>query len=265
MDENCEIRFEHVQFSYLPEKPLLTDINFTIPTGKMYAVVGPSGSGKSTMVNLIPRLYDVTGGAVYINNINVKSYDLMFLRSNIGVVTQESYLFNGTIRDNLLYAKEDATEEELEAACRIANIHDFIMNQPDGYNTEVGNRGLKLSGGEKQRLSIARVVLKDPRILILDEATSALDSISENAIQDALEAVMRGRTNIVIAHRLTTILKADSILVVKDGVIAEQGTHDELLARGGVYRELYETQFRQVLDYESERSEDKENNTYEHP
>ena len=144
MDENCEIRFEHVQFSYLPEKPLLTDINFTIPTGKMYAVVGPSGSGKSTMVNLIPRLYDVTGGAVYINDINVKSYDLTFLRSNIGVVTQESYLFNGTIRDNLLYAKEDATEEELEAACRIANIHDFIMNQPDGYNTEVGNRGLKL-------------------------------------------------------------------------------------------------------------------------
>ena len=265
MDENCEIRFEHVQFSYLPEKPLLTDINFTIPTGKMYAVVGPSGSGKSTMVNLIPRLYDVTGGAVYINDINVKSYDLTFLRSNIGVVTQESYLFNGTIRDNLLYAKEDATEEELEAACRIANIHDFIMNQPDGYNTEVGNRGLKLSGGEKQRLSIARVVLKDPRILILDEATSALDSISENAIQDALEAVMRGRTNIVIAHRLTTILKADSILAVKDGVIAEQGTHDELLARGGVYRELYETQFRQVLDYESERSEDKEKNTDEHP
>ena len=222
----------------------------------MYAIVGTSGSGKSTLVNLIPRLYDVTGGAVSINDINVKSYDLTFLRSNIGVVTQETYLFNGTIRDNLLYAKMDATQEELEAACRIANIHDFIMRQPDGYNTEVGNRGLKLSGGEKQRLSIARVLLKDPRILILDEATSALDSISENAIQDALESVMRGRTNIVIAHRLSTILKADSILVVKDGVIAEQGTHDELLARGGVYRELYETQFRQVLDLEAERPAD---------
>ena len=255
MDIACEIRFGHVRFSYVPEKPLLTDIDFTIPTGKMYAIVGPSGSGKSTLVNLIPRLYDVTGGAVNINDINVKSYDLTFLRSNIGVVTQETYLFNGTIRDNLLYAKADATQEELENACRIANIHDFIMTQPDGYDTQVGNRGLKLSGGEKQRLSIARVVLKDPRILILDEATSALDSISENAIQDALENIMRGRTNIVIAHRLSTILKADSILVVKDGVIAEQGTHDELLARGGVYRELYETQFRQVLDYEAEHAD----------
>ena len=263
MDQACEIRFDHVRFSYVPEKPLLKDISFTIPTGKMYAIVGPSGSGKSTLVNLIPRLYDVTGGAVCINDINVKSYDLTFLRSNIGVVTQETYLFNGTIRDNLLYAKADATQEELESACRIANIHDFIMHQPDGYNTEVGNRGLKLSGGEKQRLSIARVVLKDPRILILDEATSALDSISENAIQDALESIMRGRTNIVIAHRLSTILKADSILVVKDGVIAEQGTHDELLARGGVYRELYETQFRQVLDYEAGRTADAEGISFE--
>ena len=258
MEKACEIRFDHVRFSYVPEKPMLRDINFTIPTGKMYAIVGPSGSGKSTLVNLIPRLYDVTGGAVTINDINVKSYDLSFLRSNIGVVTQETYLFNGTIRDNLLYAKADATQEELEAACRIANIHDFIMHQPDGYATEVGSRGLKLSGGEKQRLSIARVVLKDPRILILDEATSALDSISENAIQDALESIMRGRTNIVIAHRLSTILKADSILVVKDGIIAEQGTHDELLARGGVYRELYETQFRQVLDYEAGHTNDTE-------
>ena len=188
---------------------------------------------------------------MFINGVDVRRYDLTYLRSNVGVVTQETYLFNGTIRDNLLYAKADATQEELEEACRIASIHDFILRQPDGYDTEVGNRGLKLSGGEKQRLSIARVILKNPRILILDEATSALDSISENAIQDALETIMRGRTSIVIAHRLSTILKADSILVVKDGVIAEQGTHDELLAKGGVYRELYETQFRKVLDYES--------------
>ena len=255
MDKDCNIQFSHVSFSYLPEKPLLTDINFYLPTGKTYAIVGPSGSGKSTLVNLIPRLYDVTGGFVFINGVDVRRYDLSFLRGNIGVVTQDTYLFNGTIRENLLYAKSDATQEEIENACRIANIHDFIVRQPDGYETEVGNRGLKLSGGEKQRLSIARVVLKDPRILILDEATSALDSISENAIQDALDAIMRGRTSIVIAHRLSTILKADCILVVKDGVIAEQGTHDELLAKNGVYRELYETQFRRVIDYESERGE----------
>ncbi|MBQ9685819.1 MAG: ABC transporter ATP-binding protein [Oscillospiraceae bacterium] len=255
MENNTHIRFCHVRFSYVPDKPILTDVDFFLPSGKTFAIVGPSGSGKSTLVNLIPRLYDVTGGFVSINGVNVKDYDLSFLRGNIGVVTQDTYLFNGTIRDNLLYAKADATQEEIEDACRVANIHDFIMNQPDGYDTEVGNRGLKLSGGEKQRLSIARVVLKNPKILILDEATSALDSISENAIQDALEAIMKGRTSVVIAHRLSTILKADSILVVKDGVIAEQGTHDELLAKGGVYRELYETQFRQVLDYESEHGE----------
>ena len=248
---NADIRFEHVSFSYLPDKPLLTDIDFTVPGGKMYAIVGPSGSGKSTVVNLIPRLYDVCGGSVKVNDTDVRECDLTYLRGCIGVVTQDTYLFNGTIRENLLYAREDATQAELEAACRAASIHDFIMKQPDGYETEVGNRGLKLSGGEKQRLSIARVMLKNPDILILDEATSALDSISENAIQDALEYMMQGRTSIVIAHRLSTILKADCILVVKDGVICEQGTHDELLALDGVYRDLYETQFRLVLDMES--------------
>ncbi len=253
--DNTNIRYAHVRFSYLPDKPLLTDIDFFLPSGQTFAIVGPSGSGKSTVVNLLPRLYDVNGGFVSINGINVKDFELSYLRGSIGVVTQETYLFNGTIRQNLLYAKEDATQEELEAACRSANIHDFIMRQPEGYDTEVGNRGLKLSGGEKQRLSIARVILKDPRILILDEATSALDSISENAIQDALETVMKGRTSIIIAHRLSTILKADKILVVNGGVIAEQGTHDELLAKGGVYRELYETQFRQVLDYEADRAD----------
>ncbi len=246
------IVYEHVVFSYDKEQPLLTDVNFTVPGGKMYAIVGPSGSGKSTVVNLIPRLYDVLGGKVTVAGVDVRDFDLRYLRQCIGVVTQETYLFNGTILDNLRYAKEDATMEEIENACRIANIHDFIVNQPDGYNTEVGNRGLKLSGGEKQRISIARVILKNPKILILDEATSALDSISENAIQDALENMMKDRTSIVIAHRLSTILKADSILVVKDGVIAEQGTHDELLALGGTYRELYETQFRQAIDYEAE-------------
>lgn len=287
---NADIRFNHVCFSYDAEnnrtaelgdyplegeKPkvrrfvfgpetydreqmLIKDVDFVVPGGQMFAIVGPSGSGKSTVVNLIPRLYDVYGGRVTIDGVDVRDFDLSYLRQCIGVVTQDTYLFNGTIRENLLYAKDDATQEEIEAACKTASIHDFIMSQPKGYDTEVGNRGLKLSGGEKQRLSIARVILKDPKILILDEATSALDSISENAIQDALEVLMQGRTSIVIAHRLSTILKADRILVVKDGVIAEQGTHDELLAAGGVYRELYETQFRQVLDMESEQGGEKE-------
>ena len=247
-----DIEYKHVEFSYDKSKPLLTDINFTVPGGKMYAIVGPSGSGKSTVVNMIPRLYDVVGGSVTIAGVDVRDFDLKYLRECIGVVTQESYLFNGTILDNLRYAKEDATMEEIEHACRIANIHEFITKQPKGYDTEVGNRGLKLSGGEKQRISLARVILKNPKILILDEATSALDSISENAIQDALENMMKGRTSIVIAHRLSTILKADKILVVKDGVIAEQGTHDELLALGGTYRQLFETQFRQAIDYDNE-------------
>ncbi len=249
-----DIVFDHVAFQYTDDKPLLTDVNFTIPGGKMYAIVGPSGSGKSTVVNFIPRLYDVCAGSVKIAGVDVKDFDLKYLRENIGVVTQDTYLFNGTIRENLLYAKEDATQEEIENACKIASIHDFITRQPQGYDTEVGNRGLKLSGGEKQRISIARVILKNPRILILDEATSALDSISENAIQDALERMMENRTSIVIAHRLSTILKADKILVVNNGVISEQGTHDELLALNGTYRELYETQFRTAISYETGHS-----------
>ena len=250
-----DIRYEHVAFSYSPDKPLLSDISFTVPAGKMYAIVGPSGSGKSTIVNLLPRLYDVDRGSMLIGRNDVRSFDLTYLRRSIGVVTQESYLFNGTIRENLLYAKEDATEAELMDAIRTASLTEFIENQPDGLDTVVGNRGLKLSGGEKQRLSIARIILKDPSILILDEATSALDSISENAIQDALEHLMEGRTTIVIAHRLSTILKADRILVVANGTIAEQGTHDELLAQNGIYRELYETQFRKVIEMEAEKTE----------
>lgn len=246
-----DIVFEHVKFAYEPDKQILTDVNFTVPGGKMYAIVGPSGSGKSTIVNFIPRLYDVDGGSVSINGINVKDYDLKYLREHIGIVTQDTYLFNGTILDNLRYAKSNATDEEIKQACEIANIDKFISSLPDGYNTTVGNRGLKLSGGEKQRLSIARVILKNPEILILDEATSALDSISENSIQDALQKMMEGRTSLVIAHRLSTILSADKILVVKDGVIAEEGTHEELLQLNGTYRELYETQFRIAIDYEN--------------
>ena len=253
--EKQDIEFSHVKFQYTEDKPLLTDVSFTVPGGKMYAIVGPSGSGKSTIINMIPRLYDTISGDVTIGGVNVRDIDLSYLRSNIGIVTQDTYLFNGTIRDNLLYAKEDATEEEIIEACRKANIYDFLMKQPQGLETPVGNRGLKLSGGEKQRISIARVILKNPKILILDEATSALDSISENAIQDALETMMQGRTSIVIAHRLSTILKADSILVVAGGVIAEQGTHEELLAQNGVYRELYETQFRAAIDSEKKEED----------
>ena len=229
---NKDIVFDHVKLS------------FTVPGGKMYAIVGPSGSGKSTVVNFIPRLYDVQEGSVKIAGEDVRDIDLTYLRQQIGVVTQETYLFNGTIKENLLYAKEDATDEEIEKACKIASIHDFIVKQPDGYNTMVGNRGLKLSGGEKQRISIARVILKDPKILILDEATSALDSISENAISEALEVLMQNRTSIVIAHRLSTM--------IADGHVAELGTHQELLDKNGIYRDLYETQFRQVLEMQDQ-------------
>ena len=251
VNTDSAIVYDHVAFGYDPGRLILTDVNFTVPGGKMYAIVGPSGSGKSTVVNLIPRLYDVEAGNVKIAGVDVREFDLPYLRQCIGTVSQEAYLFNGTILENLRYAKPEATMEEVIEACKTANIYDFILRQPEGFDTEVGNRGLKLSGGEKQRLSLARVVLKDPKILILDEATSALDSISEQAIQDALEKMMQGRTSIVIAHRLSTILKADRIMVVKDGVIAEQGTHDELLALGGTYHELYETQFRQVIDAET--------------
>ena len=242
------IVFDHVSFGYLPDQELLHDIHFTVEPGQMVAIVGPSGSGKSTIINFIPRLYDVWGGSVSIAGVDVRNYDLTYLHSQIGVVSQDTYLFNGTIRENLLYAKEDATEEELIEACKAASIHDFIVSQPEGYDTPVGNRGLKLSGGEKQRISIARVILKDPKILILDEATSALDSISESAIQNALETVMKDRTSIVIAHRLSTIMAADRILALKDGVIAESGRHEELLEKDGVYKQLFDTQFGKMLE-----------------
>ena len=250
-DKKTEIEYENVEFYYSPEVPLIKNLSFFVPSGKMYAIVGPSGSGKSTVVNLLPRLYDVKDGAVKINGFDVRDIELGYLRSNIGMVTQEAYMFNGTIKENLLFAKVDATMEEIENACKIANIHDFITKQPQGYDTPVGNRGLKLSGGEKQRLSIARVILKDPRILILDEATSALDSISESSIQNALDVLMKGRTSIVIAHRLSTILQADKILVISGGKIVEQGEHEELIAMNGVYKQLYETQFRKVISMET--------------
>lgn len=252
--ENSSIEFKGVKFSYNPEKEILKGVSFSVPSGKSYAIVGASGAGKSTIIGLIPRLYDVLGGEVYIAGENVKDYDLSYLRSNIGMVTQDTYLFNGTILENLLYAKPEATQEEIEEACKIANIYDFIVNLPDKWNTIVGNRGLKLSGGEKQRVSIARVVLKNPKILILDEATSSLDSISEDLIQSALNNVMQGRTSLVIAHRLSTVMAADNIMVLKNGVISASGNHDELLISSEDYKQLYETQFRRVIDYENEKN-----------
>ncbi len=250
------IAFENVSFEYEKDKPILNGISFDLQKGKTIAIVGPSGAGKSTIANLIPRLYDVTDGRILFDGIDIRKLDLAYLRKNIGVVTQDTYLFNGTIRENLLYAKQDATENELIDACKKANIHDFIIAQPMGYDAMVGNRGLKLSGGEKQRVSIARVILKNPAILIFDEATSSLDSISESLIQEAMDPLISGRTSIVIAHRLSTIMAADEILVISDGDIVERGTHYDLVGRGGIYTELYETQFRRALDdYELRREQ----------
>lgn len=243
-----EVEFRNVGFYYEKDRQILSDINFKLEHGKCIAVVGPSGSGKSTLVNLIPRLWDVTSGTVFFDEVDVRKLDLSYLRENIGIVSQETYLFNGTIRQNLLYAKPNATEEELIEACKKANIYDFIEKQDTGLDTIVGNRGLKLSGGEKQRISIARVLLKDPALMIFDEATSALDSISEQKIQDAIEPLITSRTSILIAHRLSTILAADEILVIDNGIIAERGTHNELILQGGVYTQLYETQFCKAAD-----------------
>lgn len=248
---NGNLKFEKVTFHYDEQRPILNGISFNLEAGKSIAIVGPSGAGKSTLINLIPRLYDVIGGQILLDGVDIRNLDLSYLRRNIGMVTQDTYLFNGTVRENLLYARAGATEEEMIEACKKANLHDFIMSQTKGYDTTVGNRGLKLSGGEKQRLSIARVILKNPAILIFDEATSSLDSISESLIQDAIDPLITGRTSIVIAHRLSTIMAADEILVICDGRVVEQGNHQHLVEKGGVYTELYETQFRRALeDYE---------------
>jgi ATP-binding cassette subfamily B protein len=222
----------------------LEGVSFIARPGSLVALVGPSGAGKTTMTYLIPRLYDPIDGVIRIDGYDLRDVTLDSLSSAIGMVTQEAYLFHDTIRTNLTYAKMDATHEEIESAARAANIHDFIMDLPDGYDTIVGERGYRLSGGEKQRIALARVILKNPKILVLDEATSHLDSESEALIQEALKRVMAGRTSIVIAHRLSTILAADLILVMDRGKIVERGTHEELIALRGLYSQLYETQFR---------------------
>jgi ATP-binding cassette subfamily B protein len=227
-----------------PKRWALQHISFEIEPGQLVALVGPSGAGKTTITYLLPRLYDPTEGHIILDDHDLRDATLDSLAANIGMVTQETYLFHDSVRANLLYAKPKATQVEVEAACRAANIHEFIAGLPNGYDTIVGERGYRLSGGEKQRVAIARVVLKDPRVLILDEATSHLDSQSEALIQQALEHVMRGRTSLVIAHRLSTVLSADKILVMDKGHLVEQGTHTELLAQDGVYANLYHTQFK---------------------
>jgi ATP-binding cassette subfamily B protein len=245
-----------LSLSHTSKKPFgLRELSFEIMPGQRVALVGPSGAGKSTVTYLLPRFYEIKEGSVCLDGHDIRSLTLDSLRQHIGMVTQETFLFNATVLENLLYARPDATEEQVVAAARAAQIHDFISALPDGYQTLVGERGFRLSGGEKQRLSIARALLKDPEILILDEATSSLDATSEYLVQQALETLLKGRTSLIIAHRLSTILSADKILVLEHGSVIDQGTHAELLDGGGLYADLFHQQFGKVLETEAERAE----------
>jgi len=239
-----KVDFDKVHFSYNSMVQVLEDISFSVNPGTMVALVGSSGAGKTTITNLIPRLYEINQGSIKIDGRDVREVTLESLRQQIGVVMQEPYLFNDTIEENLRYGKSNATQEEIIEACRAAHIHDFIMMLPDAYKTVVGNRGIKLSGGEKQRVSIARVLLKNPRIIILDEATSSLDSVSEMYIQKAMVPLLKNRTSFVIAHRLSTILASDQIFVIENGKVAEMGKHEDLINEEGLYKQLYDTQFK---------------------
>jgi ATP-binding cassette subfamily B protein len=242
-----EIAFRDLGFQYLPERWALRGVSFTANPGELIALVGPSGAGKTTATYLIPRLYDVTEGSVTIDGIDVRDLSTETLRSQMGLVTQETYLFNSSVRDNLRYARDDATDAEIMESARVARFDEVIEQMPDGLDTVVGERGYRLSGGEKQRLAIARVLLKDPRILVLDEATSSLDSQTEQYIQEAMGPLMEGRTTVAIAHRLSTVLSADQIIVLDQGQLVESGTHDELIANNGLYSTLYEIQFKPQL------------------
>ena len=237
-----------MDFAYDAEHPALTDFNLEIQPGEIVALVGPSGAGKSTVANLLPRFYDVTGGSLTIDGTDVRDVTFRSLRQQIGLVPQETMLFNASVRENILYGRLDASEDEIVRAAKAANAHEFIMRLPDGYDTIVGDRGNALSGGQRQRIAIARAILKDPRILILDEATSALDTESEKIVQAALERLMQGRTSVVIAHRLSTIRDANKIVVIDHGRIVEEGSHAELLARGGLYAHLYAVQFKEKAE-----------------
>ena len=238
------IEFRNVSYAYDEDKNVLRHVDLTIEKGKTFALVGPSGGGKTTICHLIPHFYDVLSGEIFLDGKEIHTLTLESVRRNIGIVQQDIYLFNDTMRENIRYGKLDATDEEIAEAAKRANIHDYIMSLPDGYETKIGERGVRLSGGQKQRLSIARVFLKNPPILILDEATSALDNTTEILIQQALDDLCRGRTTLVVAHRLSTIKNADEIAVVSDGRIVEQGTHEELMKLQGQYYELYQLQFR---------------------
>ena len=240
---NGYIRFRNVSFSYDDKELVLKDIDLDLRPGEKIALVGRSGVGKTTLVSLIPRFYDPTSGSITIDGHNIRDVKLMSLRRQIGIVSQETFLFNGTIKDNIAYGKMKATDEEIVDAAKKANAHNFIMSLEKGYDTPVGERGVKLSGGQRQRIAIARAILRDPRILILDEATSAVDAESEALIQDALEKLMKDRTTIIIAHRLSTILRADKIIVLDERKIEEIGSHQELLAKNGLYARLYKSQF----------------------
>ena len=239
------VKFEDVQFSYEPENPVLHDINLEAQPGMMIALVGPSGCGKTTVANLIARFYDPTRGSIYIDGFNLQDITIKSLRNQLGIVLQENFLFDGSVAENIRFGRPNATDEEVVDAALAANAHQFIVEQlPEGYETKVGERGMRLSGGQKQRLSIARTILRDPRILILDEATSSLDTQSEEEIQQALDRLMKARTSFVIAHRLSTVLKADMIVVMNEGRIVETGTHEQLMETGGIYADMYNKQFK---------------------